>query len=196
MAKLWSPDFYALHLSRTRVNKVYCQFIATHISVVTNRNLSYGDSHLGTSRFIHPNTSIISEWISLTRLMFQHIASLWKTRLRNARKRFNGAETFLRCLFAFGIKGNALRKSFHKIRSYSLLSNETQKPNVSSATIFEGVICSCLPDICFAALVIYLLRLDNPGVFGNTNHLYRPSVLVRDKERYARWPQILITEHT
>lgn len=138
------------------------------MSEVTDWNRSYCDSHTGTSRFIHPNTSIISEWISLTRLMFQHIDSLWKTRLRNARKRFNGAETFLRCLFSFGIKGNALRKSFHKIRSYSLLSSDTQNPNVSSATIFDGVICSCLSEIRFAACVIYLFRSYNPGVFGNT----------------------------
>ena len=39
-------------------------------------------------------------------------------------------------------------------RSYSLFSNDTQKPSVSSAVTFDGVIISCLPAICLFACVM------------------------------------------
>ena len=39
-------------------------------------------------------------------------------------------------------------------QTHSLLSSDTQNPRVSSATIFDGVMLSCLPAICLLACVI------------------------------------------
>lgn len=103
---------------------------------------------------VHPSHYYYhSRWISSTRFRFQQMDSLWKTLLRNVRNVFSGADTFFRCRSFLGMKGNALLKSFHSKRSYSLFSRDTQNPSVSSAITFEGVIDSCLPAICLLACV-------------------------------------------
>lgn len=56
---------------------------------------------------------------------------------------------------------------FHNRRSYSLFNNDTQKPKVSSATTFDGVMLSCRPAICLFACEIYRFNLASPGVVGN-----------------------------
>ena len=145
---------------------------------VTLSNLSDKANQPGTSLFIQPNRVMNSSCKSVTMSRFQQIDSLWNTRFLKALKRFNGAETFLRCLSFLGIYGNARRKSFQRTFSYSLFSKDTQKPRVSSAIILEGVTCSCLPKIRFEARVIYLLRFANPGVFGNMAYQSSRPVMV------------------
>lgn len=137
-----------------RKSLYYFQPIVTRMLLQTASKRSIWLSQPGTSLFIQPMTVVISLWISSTRFRFQQMDSLWNTRLRNVRNVFSGADTFFLFRSFLGMKGNALRRSFQSRRSYSLLSNYTQNPRVSSATIFDGVMLSCLPAICLLACVI------------------------------------------
>ena len=92
-----------------------------------------------------------SLWIWVMRAMFQQMDSWWNTLLRKALKEFNGAETVFRFLSDLGKYGYALLSDFQRISSYSALKSDTQKPNVSSDMILDGVTTSCLLRICFVA---------------------------------------------
>lgn len=129
----------------------YSQPIVLRICSHTSANRSVCLIHAGTSLFIQPIITTISLCISSTRFRFQQMDSLWNTLFRNMRNWFNGEDTFFRCRRCLGMYGNALRKSFHKRRSYSLFNKETQNPKVSSAVTLEGVMGSCRPAICLFA---------------------------------------------
>ena len=161
--------------------------ILLRISVHTSPKRSCAITHSGKSLFIQPITLSISACISSTRDRFQQIDSLWKTRLRKRRNVLSGADTFLRWRSYRGIYGKARRRACHSVLSYSVFNNDTQKPRVSSATILDGVICSCLAVMCCPASVIYRFKLRNPGVVGKIAYQSsRPVIVSNSRHRALR----------